>query len=325
MYIYKYFNNSSYIYTYKYITYIYMIGLLEVTKKNITQVINNFDTNYTLQPSVGLIVIYSLLKECMMDGYKKRFLYHLKAIRNITSTLTTLPTITLELRNELVSYNIYQQCIKQALDHYLLRSNRDLYGFIDIQHVERYTKLLKMKENGVSRLKLIESLKDLNHIHKETFLLELIKILYTIASIYLSKDDLMDIPTKLLYISNSNNNMKEDVLYDEDIDDYVIDIKSYNDIINNWLYQTITCVMLYNTCLSSLFIYIEEIDRKQQQHQQSNDIIISQAYINITDEIKINIYKHSTKLILLAYQYHIEHMDLSTCLDANNLQNVTII
>jgi hypothetical protein len=235
--------------------------------------------------------MYAAIKEGMIEGYKKRSLYHTKSIRS--SPINQLTTLDVE---QLLSQTNEIDAINIALSNLLSRSIRDLHGLIDVQHAEKINILSKMKENGASRNKLIETEKNNDHDNLSHISSELLKILFILSAIKISKIDLLELP-------HNHNSGDVKGIDDDDDDDYddgnTNQLLLFTTKIKHWLNIIVQFSILFNCCFHSFRLYTNDIENTIEDHI----ILLSkdhQKYIEL-DILKSKFFKTISKLLITSF------------------------
>ena len=242
--------------------------------------------------------MYAAIKEGMIEGYKKRSLYHTKSIRS--SPINQLTILEVE---QLLSQTNEIDAINIALSNLLSRSIRDLHGLIDVQHAEKINILSKMKENGASRNKLIETEKNNDHDNLSHISSELLKILFILSAIKISKIDLLELP----HNHNSGDSSVVKGIDDDDDDDDYDDgntnrnnqLLLFTSKIKHWLNIVVQFSILFNCCFHSFRLYTNDIENTIEDHI----ILLSKdhhKYIEL-DILKSKFYKIISKLLITSF------------------------
>ena len=196
--------------------------------------------------------------------------------------------------------------INIALSNLLLRSIRDLHGLIDVQHAEKINILSKMKENGASRNKLIETEKNNDHDNLSHISSELLKILFILSAIKISKIDLLELPHQNSGITGVVKGIDDDVDDEEDDDDDDDEENNTNNQlllfttkIKHWLNTIVQFSILFICCFHSFRLYINDIENIIEDHI----ILLSKdhhKYIEL-DILKSKFYKLISKLLITSF------------------------
>lgn len=198
-----------------------------------------------------LLLQYSIMTESMIDGYKKRSLYHQKAIKSNASS----PSITLEESIKLQTKELIKIAIQSALEQMILRTIRDVCGLIDVQYADKISTIQKMKENGASKVKLSEIEIKIEEGNRADLVTDFQKNLFSILALNTNVDDLMDITgessTKVIM-----NKQSSDLELDDDDDTL-----TFGGNIKLWFNESQQLTSMYTDSLTSLCEYLEDADR----------------------------------------------------------------
>ena len=140
-----------------------------------------------------VLLQYAVMAESVLEGHKKRSLYHLKAIKAaVAARGAKEDSIEPDEVKRLLSPEINAEAAEVALKQILARSVRDLNGLVNVQEVERSSAKQKMRENGASKAKCDEMQRRLDDESRAALGLEVQKDMLCISALRLRVVDLME-------------------------------------------------------------------------------------------------------------------------------------
>jgi hypothetical protein len=119
----------------------------------------------------------------MLEGFKKRAVYLIKAVKALPASLEGFVSPKDAARVQ--SDEEAASASRAAFDSLVARSLRDMAGHVDVQSAEKASALAALREKGASRQKLAEAELKLDNDAHAALSLELLKALYSVAALQL--------------------------------------------------------------------------------------------------------------------------------------------
>ena len=209
-----------------------------------------------------LLMQFSVTHEAMIEGLRKRSLYHLKAIKAAGSD-EVAPDAAQKLLSDASSYAAAEVALEQVLS----RSSRDLAGMVDVQQADRASTLQKLKENGASKRSRFDAQQKIDEEARAALALEVQKDMLCVSALRVLVPDLME--------AGQGPSLSRGVLRqaDSSIDLHLLLEANENDnqvapfgaSIQTWLRGVLPLSSLYGDALNTLLEHFDLADRNLQQ------------------------------------------------------------
>jgi len=230
-----------------------------------------------------VLMQYSVMSDSMIEGFKKRSLYHQKAIK----TAASAPSIPIAESKKLETPEVIAEASATALEQIVLRAVRDVGGLVDVQYADKSSAIQKLKESGASKVKLSETEIKLDEGNRADLVADFQKYLYSIVGLNVQVEDLMDTSgpasTKILVKQSSDLDLEED-------DDAVV----FGANIKAWLTGSQQLTSMYTDTLTSLYEYLEDANRRLLSESSDN--------FDSSQEIKNKLIKANVSVIVNSFK-----------------------